>query len=160
MKNKNIKWTWKIILLGGLFMIYGGILDVLVYFEKTLPFAPPSWHSVDAKISLICGIFVLTGALYLILKSFEIKSVINKGEINKGEMVKLRPLIKSLLIVCIIGTIIDFIAGYYARGFLLSILGLMQLDYTTEKKNKIQYLCASSIIVAIILIGFILTGGK
>lgn len=151
----NIQWIRIVILLGGLFMIYGGILDILMYFGKTLPFSPPSWHSVDTRISLICGIFVLIGAIYLILKSFEIKSII-----NKGEMVKLRPLINSLLIVCIIGTIIDFIAGYYARGFLLGLLGIMRLNYILENNKKVLYLCLSLIIITIIIIGFIWTGGK
>ena len=124
----KIKCSWKIILLGGLFMIYGGILDILIYFEKTLPGAPSSWHFIDPKISLICGVFVLLGAVYIILKSFEIKSITDKNEI-----VELKPLIKSLLIVCIVGAIIDFIAGYYAIGFLLALLAIIHLNYINKQ---------------------------
>ncbi len=152
-EGKFSKYVWIIILLGGLFMIYGGILDIMVYFERTLPFAPPSWHTIDTKISLICGIFILFAAVYLILKSLKIKSITEEGRKNK-----LKQLMKVLLMVCITGTIADFIAGYYARGFLIGLLGIMYLNYTLEKKTRYLYLLL--VIITIIMIGFIWTGGK
>lgn len=150
---KFSKWTWIIFLIGGLFMIYGGILDIMVYFQLSLPLAPPSWHSMDARVSLACGIFILLAAFYLIMNSFKMKSIIKKR--IETEM---KPLIKSLLIACIIGIIADFIAGYYARGFFIGLLGLMYLNYKLEKKKR--YLCFSLIIIAIIVTGFIWTGGR
>ena len=134
-------------------MIYGGVLDIMVYFERTLPFAPPGWHIIDTRISLICGIFIVLAAVYLVLKSFEIKSIVEeKREIKQS--------IRALLMVCVTGTIADLIAGYYARGFLLGLLGTMYLNYALTKKKKAQYLCLSSVVVAIIITGFIWTGGK
>ncbi len=154
-KNKFLELVWVVVLIGGLFMVYGGILDIMVYFQKTLPFAPPPWYSVDAKISLVFGVFVLILALYLILISFKVKTSIKERRINRLEL-----LIKSISIVCLVGMIADFIAGYYARGFLLILLALIYLNYNIKKKNKIQFLFISLIIVIIIIVGFILTGGK
>jgi len=151
-KGKFLKQVWIILLVGGLFMIYGGILDIMAYFERTLPFAPLSWHTIDTRISLICGIYVLLAAVYLIRKSFKIKSTLKEEERNKT-----KSLIKALGIVCVIGVITDIIAGYYARGFLIGLLGIMYLHYRLEKRAR--YLCFSSIIAAIIIIGFIYTGG-
>lgn len=154
-KGKYSKWIWAILLVSGLFMVYGGILNTLIYFEITLPPGPPTWHTIDAKISLVIGIFILFAAFYLILKSFEIKSIMEE----KTET-EIRPLIKVLFMVCIIGTIADFIAGYYARGFLIGLLGLLYLNYAFENENKIRNVSISLIILTLIIIGFIWTGGK
>lgn len=154
-KGKFSKWVWVIFLFGGLFMVYGGIMNILVYFEKGLPLAPPSWHILDTKISLIIGIFILFAAVYMILKSFEVKSII-EGETET----EIRPLMRVLLIVCIVGIIADIIAGYYARGFLLGLLGLLYLNYALENEKKIRNLSISLVILTLIIISFILTGGK
>lgn len=131
-------------------MIYGGILDIITYFDVSFPFAPPSWHAIDTKISLICGIFVLFAAVYLIIKSFEIKSII-----DEKRKTKIKPLINTLSVVCIMGVIADFIAGYYARGFLIGLLGLIYLKYTLEKEKKAIYLSLSLVLIMLIIIGFI-----
>ena len=154
-ENKFLESVWVIILIGGLFMVYGGILDIMVYFQKTLPFAPLPWYSVDAKISLVFGVLILILALYLILVSFKVKTAVKEKRIDKLEL-----LIKSISIVSIVGTIADFITGYYARGFLLILLALIYLNYDIKRKNKIQSLFISLIIVIIIIAGFILIGGR
>ena len=121
MKNsKMLKSLWSVLLIGSVFMIYGGILDVMVYFKKSLPFAPPAWHIIDAKISLICSIYILLAAIYLISKSFEIRLIIT-GKNNAN----IRPVINKLSVICITGIIADLITGYYARGFLIALLGLI-----------------------------------
>ena len=128
----NMKWDWTLILLGGLFMVYGGFLDILVHFERTLPGAPPSWHSVDTRISLVCGLLVLMGAAYLILRSLQIRAII-----HSGELVKLRPLLNSLLVVCVMGTIVDLIAGYYAIGFMIVLLVSVRMKYLLGRKKQL-----------------------
>ena len=142
---------WVIFLLGGVFMVYGGILDILIYFEKTLPFAPPPWHTPDTKISLLGGIIVLFAAAYLILKSFEIKSIIEEGE--ERRISEIKPLIKTLFVVCITGAAADFIAGYYARGFLIGLLGVVYMDYTLHREKKVRYVFSSVVIVVIFMVG-------
>lgn len=148
------KTVWIILLLGGLFMIYGGVLDIMVYFNATLPFAPPSWHTVDTEVSLVCGIIVLFMAVYLIVKSIEVKTIIEEKRESE-----ITPLIKALMIVCITGTIADLIAGYYARGFLVSMLGLIYLNYSLGKQNKAIFLFLSLKVITSIAIGFIWTVG-
>ena len=127
----NMDWDWKIILLGGLFMVYGGLLDILVHFGETLPGAPSSWHPVDTRISLVCGVLVLIGAAYPILRSLQIRAII-----HNGELAKLRPLLNSLLVVCIMGTIVDLVAGYYAIGFLIVLLVSMRMKYVLGRKQQ------------------------
>ncbi len=157
-KKENHDFTkqiWIILLLGGLFMIYGGVLDIMTCFNATLPLAPPGWHTIDTKISLICGIIVLFTAFYLIVKSFEIKTIIEERRKKK-----IKPLIKALLIVCITGTIADLIAGYYAIGFLMALLGLIYLNYTQEKQNKTIHLFISLAVIKTMAIGFFWIGGR
>ena len=127
--NMNMGWTWKTILLGDLFMVYGGLLDILVHFGKTLPGAPSSWHSVDTRISLVCGVLVLIGAAYPILRSLRIRAII-----HNGELVRLTPLLNSFLVVCIVGTIVDLIAGYYAIGFFIVLLVSMRMKYVLGRR--------------------------
>ena len=88
-KNKFLESVWVVVLISGLFMVYGGILDIMIYFQKTLLFVPPPWHSADARISLVFGVFVLIMAIYLILISFKVKIVIKEKRIDKFKFLKL-----------------------------------------------------------------------
>jgi len=153
-KRKHIKRTQIILLMGGLFMIYGGIIDVMGHFGINVLLAPPSWHNINSTIGLICGILILLAAFYLILMSFRLKSLTQED----GNY-KIKVNLKNILIVCIIGTILDFIAGYYARGFLLVILKLLYLNYNLEKEKKGLYICISLVILTMIIMSFVFTGG-
>jgi len=153
-KGKLSKGVWITILIGGLFMTYGGIMNVLEFFEISAPLAPPAWHVIDLRVVLSLGIVNLIGAIYLMVKSFEIRLIINK---EKKDIIK--PLMITLLIVSFIGVIVDIVVGYYARGYFVGSLGLMYLYCLVDTKRKIFYIILSLIFVALIALSFIYTGG-
>jgi hypothetical protein len=152
--GKLSKGVWVTLLIGGLFMTYGGIMNILEFFEISAPLAPPAWHIIDLRVVLILGIVNLIGAIYLIIKSFEIRLIINK---EKKDTIK-QPLI-ALLAVSILGVIVDLIVGYYARGYFVALLGLMYLCCLVDTKRKMLYIIFSLIFVALIILSFIYTGG-
>ena len=146
--------VWITTLIAGLFMTYGGIMNILEFFEISAPLAPPSWHTIDLRVVLSLGIVNLIGAIYLIVKSFEVRLIINK---EKKDIFK--PLMIKLLIISTLGVIVDLVVGYYARGYFVGLLGLMYLCCLVDSKRKILYIILSVIFVTLIILSFIYTGG-
>ncbi|MCK4997636.1 hypothetical protein KAS08_05000 [Candidatus Pacearchaeota archaeon] len=132
MKNKNLtkkqrlhRQAWLIVLvLGGVLMLYGGLQDMLLFFAPGHTFVP-SWHTASPIVGLVCGLIVMLSAGLNIVLGWQLRQTTGKEELVLAHRV---------VFVSAIGTVADWISGYYGFGSMVALIIGLWLIQNIEKK--------------------------